>query len=347
MLRTCLDDLEQRITPSVEDELLAEWKKFATGTVTTGIFSPQRRQQAPATISWPEININDAIEDVELMALDQFSECSKILDAGSGHLMNVRCNYGTGIMASLFGAELFIMPRETNTLPTTRPITGGKDAIKALIDRGVPDIHQALGAKVFEMREKFVDMMRDYPNIKRYVHLYHPDLQGPIDTCELLWGSSLFVDLVDEPDLVKDFLGLITETYITFMKKWLDLVPASSNSVHWSFLHKGALMLRDDSAMNMSSRMFKKFIEPCDQRLLDTFNGGAIHFCGRGDHYIPHISTMNGVFAVQLSQPEYNDMEKIFTYTIDNGIKLLGLPRDAAEQAVQQGRELYGRVHCW
>ncbi len=37
---------------------------------------------------------------------------------------------------------------------------------------------------------------------------------------------------------------------------------------------------------------------------------------------------MRGVFAVPMSQPELNDMEKIFKYTIDKGIKLLGFSRE-------------------
>jgi hypothetical protein len=298
-------------------------------------------------VSWPVININDAIEDFDVMALHQFSQCSRMLEEGSGELLNVRCNYGTGILPSLFGVEMFIMPRETNTLPTNRPLAGGKEAIKALLDRGIPDIHTRLGAKVFEMGERFLAMMKDYPGIQRYVRLYHPDVQGPIDVCELLWGSGIFVDLVDAPELVSDLLNLVTETYIAFMREWFTLVPASTYSAHWSLMHKGAIMLRDDSAMNVSPRMFKKFIEPYDQRLLTAFGGGAIHFCGRGDHYIEHISKMQGVYAVNMSQPEYNDLEKIFQHTIDKGIKLLGLSRDTAEQAMQQERDLHGNVHCW
>jgi uroporphyrinogen-III decarboxylase len=115
--------------------------------------------------------------------------------------------------------------------------------------------------------------------------------------------------------------------------------------VHWSLLHKGNIMLRDDSAMNLSPKMFAEFVEPYDQRLLNEFGGGALHFCGKGDHYIARIPEMRGVYAVQMSQPEYNDMEKIFTHTVDKGIPLLRLPRKAAQAALQQGRDLHGLVH--
>jgi len=44
------------------------------------------------------------------------------------------------------------------------------------------------------------------------------------------------------------------------------------------------LEARIDPAMNLSPGMVSEFALPYDQRLLDAF-GGAVHFCGRGDHY--------------------------------------------------------------
>jgi hypothetical protein len=348
MIGKYLDDLENRIDAKTEDLLFTQWKCFTDGECTDSLFSPQRRQCAPPSIAWPEICINDAIEDFEMMALQQFYGCSVALAEGNGALMAVRCNYGTGILPSLFGAELFIMDRETNTLPTTKSLVGGKEAIKALLDRGIPDVTHGLGGKVLEMGQRFVGMMQNYPKIRQYVHIYHPDTQGPMDICELLWGSSLFLALLDSPELVKALLDLITETYIRFMREWIKIVPASNGyTVHWSLLHKGHIMLRDDSAMNLSPKMFAEFIEPYDQKLLDEFSGGAIHFCGKGDHYIHRISEMQGVYAIQMTQPEYNDMETIFQYTVDQGIKLLDLPKHAVEQALSQGRNLHNNVHCW
>ena len=106
-------------------------------------------------------------------------------------------------------------------------------------------------------------------------------------------------------------------------------------------------MLRDDSAMNLSPRMFDTFIKPYDGRLLREFGGGAIHFCGRGDHYIKRASEIEGLTTINMSQPEYNKMDVIFDNTVDKGINIVGLPRDAAEAALSQGRDLRGRVHCW
>jgi len=105
-------------------------------------------------------------------------------------------------------------------------------------------------------------------------------------------------------------------------------------------------MLRDDSAMNLSPALFDEFIRPYNQRILDAFGGGGDHFCGKGDHFIANLSELEGLHAVAMSQPEYNDMETIFRHTVDKGIKLLALERAAADAAIAAGRDLHGHVHC-
>ena len=114
----------------------------------------------------------------------------------------------------------------------------------------------------------------------------------------------------------------------------------SETSVHWAMMQSGNLLLRDDSAMNLSPRMFKKYIAPYDGRLLKEFGGGAIHFCGRGDHYIAQAAELEGMATINMSQPEYNNMETIFEHTVDKGITIIGLPREAAEDALARGRNL-------
>lgn len=348
MIEKYLEDLENRINPPVEDNLLSQWKSFWDGTVKEDIFIPRREEKNPPSVKWPEVSVNSALNNYELMALQQFKMCSDSISEGSGGLLNVRCNYGTGILPSLFGAELFIMDEKLNTLPTTRPVSGGDEEIIKILNKGVPTIRDGLGIKVFEMAEKFIEMMDNYPGIKRYVNIYHPDLQGPMDVCELLYGSGLFIALIDKADLIHRFLNLITETYILFLNEWAKLVPFKDGySTHWSMLHKGNIMLRDDSAMNLSPEMFEAFIKPYDTKLLSVFNGGGIHFCGRGDHYIEKASEIEKLYAVNMSQPECNDMEKILKSTVDKGIKIIGLKRETAEELIKNGRDLRKNVQCF
>jgi len=348
-LDACLQDLQRRIDPTVENRLFQEWMTFLVGRFEGGIFSPRRPQPAPPAFEWPRISTNAAFADPELMVLREFAGCSGSLAQGGGGMLSVRCNYSTAIMPSLFGAELFMMEEHQDTLPTSTPLEGGGlDPMRRLLERNAPDIRAGLGARVFDTAALFKQVFQRYPGIARHVRLYHPDLQGPMDVTELLWGSALFYDVVDEPELVTRVLTLAADTYSRFMRAWEMLVPPHPDyNAHWGLLHRGRIMLRDDSAMNFSPDMFDTFIRPYDARMLAEFGGGAIHFCGRGDHYIESVSTIPGLTAIQLSQPEYNDMERIYRNTVDRGIALLGLQRQAAEAALAAGRDLHGRVHVW
>ncbi len=347
VLKRCLDDLERRISPQEEERIGQEWIAFSDDRFRGDIFSPRRGEPSPPSVEWPFVSVNAALEDYDAMALQQFGQwCSQRLANAEGHLLSVRCNYGTSILPLLFGPEPFVMDEELNTLPTSRPLPD-LDAIKKILARGVPDLHGAYGGRALEMGERYMAIASEYPKIGRHVHIYHPDLQGPMDVVELLWGSSLFYALYDTPALVKELLELVTATYVEFMRAWERVVPFRDGyNAQWGLLHKGRIMLRDDSAMNLSPEMFEEFVRPYDQKLLDEFGGGGIHFCGRGDHYIEMASQMSGLHAINMSEPGYNDMDVIFTHTVDKGIKIIGLERDAAEAALARGRALHGQVHC-
>lgn len=343
-LERCLEDLEARIDPDQEEQLLQSWLDFSYGRHPQPIFEPQRRQAKPPGLVWPKVTINAALADYDLMALQQFGGCSAALSSASGLLLNVRCNYGTPIMPALFGASLFVMDEALETLPTSWPL-GSLDAIKRLLDSSLPDYHAGLGGQVLQMGEHYAEICRAYPKIRQFVFIYHPDLQGPMDVCELLWGSSIFYALVDQPELVHALLERVTQVYIDFMRLWMEIVPFHyPGNAHWGFYHLGNIMLRDDSAMNLSPEMVREFVLPYDQRLLTELGGGAIHFCGKGDHFIGSLSELRGLHAMNVSQPELNAMETVFQNSIDKGINLLGLRHQAALDAINLGRELHGRV---
>ncbi|MEN6478365.1 MAG: hypothetical protein ABFD20_01855 [Anaerolineales bacterium] len=345
-LKACLADLEERLDLVEESGLLHAWQAFSAGQFTGELFSPRRSALNPARVQWPmHVPVNAALADPDLMALQQYLACSRSLEMADGLLLNVRANYGTGILPSLFGARPLIMADELDTLPTTWPL-GDVAAIERLVDAGVPDLSQGMMPQVLAMGARYAEIAAQYPQIGAQVFIYHPDLQGPFDVVELLWGSSVFLALFDRPALVHALLELVTQTYVRALEAWQQIVPFHpEGNAHWGYYHRGNIMLRDDSAMNLSPAMFAEFVRPYDQRLFDHFGGGALHFCGRGDHYLPQVAEMRGVYAVAMSQPEYNDMERVFTYTVDQGINLLGLDCAAARAALAVGRPLHGRVH--
>ena len=343
ILDKCLNDLASRIDESQERHKRKEWECFLDGHCPSDVFVPSERKPAPPRVEWPYVSVNAAFDDFDAMLLHQFRGCSDHLAAGDGASLTVRCNYGTSIIPSLFGVEQFMMAEELDTLPTSHPLQSS-DAIRKLVDAGPPNVRSFLGGKVFEAAGRFLEALEKYPVLQRTIDLYHPDTQGPMDIAEVVWGSDIFYAFGDEPELLTSFLELITNAYTRFLRDWYELVPRTRDwSNHWNMAHKGALMIRNDSLMNLSPEIYTEFVRPFDQRLFDEFGGGAIHFCGRGDHFIEAMSQMRGLHAINISQPHLNDMSVVFLNTVDKRIKLLDLARSAIEYA---GRPLCGQVHC-
>jgi len=322
MIDRYLNDLENRLDPEQEEALLTAWIGFADGKVGAGPFEPPKRIPAPPGLDWPDIRINDALADEEKMLLSQFKLCSDQLASGSGLLLSVRANYGVGIIPSFFGAEPFIMPEHMNCLPNVKPLAGGSRTIGKLVSAALPDLDQGYGPRVFRMAELYRQVRARYPRIARYVRVDHPDCQGPFDIVELLWGSDVFLSLFDEPELVHALLDRLCCFYIRFMDAWFAaMMPTDNYHAYFGRLHRGRITLRDDSAMNLSPEMCRTFVHPYDARLLDRY-GGAIHFCGRGDHYMADMVRSKGLSAIDMSQPHLNDMKRILRATVDQGINL-------------------------
>ena len=331
-----LDDIEARIDPQTEEDYIGQWRDFLYDRFEGDIFLPVRKKVSLPTVDIPRIdNINDALESYDNMLRHQLQGVSDALSKKKGNLC-VRANYGTGILSSLFGAEIFVMPRETNTLPTTRSLND-TELIRAKVEAGMPDLLGGFGKNVFEFGELCAEVFDRYPKIKKYVTVYHPDLQGPLDICELLWGGEIFYAMYDEPELVHAMLRLVTGTYTAFIEKWFDIFPPSDEmNLHWGYLwHRGAIMLRNDSAMNLQPDFYREFAMPYDGELLKKIRRRGA-FCGKGDHYIADLCSLDGLYGVQMSQPQYNDMEVIYKNTVDKGIKLLSFKKDVAEKDISR-----------
>lgn len=233
---------------------------FWTDAVRGLIFVRGGGNRAPARIEWPKIRINPALKDLELMLLRELAAVSANVAEGNGQILNIRCNYGTTILPSLFGVGIFYMDDEHDTLPASHALPGGADGIRALVEAGVPDFNRGWGPRVFETAAYYREKLKPYPKLSEYIRLYHPDLQGPLDLAEMIWGSGIFMEFYDNPELVKSFLALLTETYRRFMRRWNELAPPLNDRfpAHWGWGHRGKIVLRDDSAMNLSPEMYRE-----------------------------------------------------------------------------------------
>lgn len=319
-----LDDIERRLDEKTETAIYEAWRAFAMGEYNgEETFEAPRRTPSEASVTWKHVNVNDALADEDLMILSQLERCHVVLSTPSDALMIMRANYGVGNIASMFGAKKFIMPYEMDTLPNVYAIEGGADGIRRLLDAPQPDLHSGNCDQIWSVAERFVRIREKYPKIAQFVRIDNPDGQGPMDNCELLWGSDIFYAFYDEPELIHALLRRVTDTVRDFVEQWMKILPNTDGlASYFGRLGRGKIVLRDDSAMNLSPEIFDEFIAPYNGELLEYFGGGIVHFCGRGEHFADRLAKVKGLTCVDMSQPHLNNMDKIFTALPDQGINI-------------------------
>ena len=321
-----LADIERRIDPETEEDYREQWKNFWYNQTDVPVFRPERKKVSAPAIELKSFNINDCLKDWELMLDAQLGGVSGSL-SNKGAALGIRANYGTGIMTSLFGAEIFEMQREYNTLPTTKPLND-TEKIRGIIEKGMPDLTTGFGKDVLFFGEACAEIFENYPKIKRYVEVYHPDTQGPLDVLDLLWGGEMFCEMYEDPDLVHAGMRLVTDTYKAFMDKWYTIIPIRREmSVHWSLMIRGPILLRLDSGVNMSGEFYTEFSKPYDGELFDYYGGGCMHFCGNGDHFVESLCGIEKMYGINMSQPALNDMEIVLRAVQKNNKRFVGLSR--------------------
>ena len=168
-----LEDIERRIDPETEEDYKAQWRDFLYGRFDSEIFTPKRKKLSPPTIPYPSVHINDAIEDLDLMMQMQLVGVSAALNHPTISPC-LRANYGTGILSTIFGAQVFMMPRQASTLPTTRPCND-PEWMRAMVERGMPDLRAGFGGNVLDFGEYWAELTAPYPKVQKYVAMYQPD----------------------------------------------------------------------------------------------------------------------------------------------------------------------------
>jgi len=350
-LEWILKNLEENIDENEEERLNHEWDLFWDGKIDEPYFLPKRsaKDLSPILNDLQHVTVNDALTSYDKMICQQLEGVLKMLSSDNGKLLSVRPNFGTPTLATYFPIEIVKMADELDCLPANYPVKGGEEVFRKIADKGdIDDIpaYDNFATKALEMGEIMLETFSKYPKIAKYVHIYHPDTQGPMDLLEIMWGSDIFVDAYTCPEVLHDMLGIITRLYIKYIDYWLSYIPqySADKSVHWGMVHKGRVFLRNDSAMNFSPDMYREFFLPYDSVLCERY-GAAMHFCGRGDHYIPIATEMKGLHAINLSQPHLNDMDILFESSIDKGVYILDLERNCTIESAK-ARPLHGRVLC-
>ena len=250
----------------------------------------------------------------------------------------LRPNFGTGVTASMFGAEIRLVADDA--MPWVAPV--GAEGVRDILAAAVPDVAAGLGRKVIEQYAFYDAVLEAFPACREAFDITLPDLQGPFDTAELLWGSEIFVALGIEPETVTALLDRITDQMI---RAWQTLAPLTRDRQGEGMIHqhavgvKGNLLIRNDSAILMSPAMYAEAVAPFDARLGEALGGVAIHFCGNGEAHVPAMLD-TGVRCLDFGQSHMMDVDAIYAQCAPRRVPIvrLQLPDEEMTAAEVQRR---------
>ena len=254
----------------------------------------------------------------------------------------IRPNFGTGIIASMFGAEITLVG---DNMPWARPV-GGIETLRAIVESPLPHLGSGLGARVIEQYEFYHAVLADYPACREAIEITLPDLQSPFDTAELLWGSEILLAVNTQPDLVAALLDKIANQMLAFYRA-IDGLVRDSLRRDAQYQHavpvRGKILLRNDTAVLVGPQIYEDLIRPSDTRLARELDGIAIHFCGSGQHQIDSMLAIPGMQCFDFGQSYMMDVDAIYRESAPRCVPLarVSLPRE--ELTVENVRRRFPR----
>ena len=338
-LTELLDHLEATLTPEREAEIEDLHRRALS-------WEPVKR--LPLVLSYPALPGRwvpyphaEALADAEKMLFNELvsawgTSITHRETVGDDLPCTIRANFGCVLIASLFGARI---EQVEDNPPWVRNFETRAEFVAAL-QRDPLDFTQGWCPRVVERYEFYRAALAPYPGLAGVIKLVLPDLQGPMDTVELLRGSELYVDLYQDTALLADALAKAAAAQIglaRYLSRYVNDGPPGWTHQH-GFLVRGPILIRIDSAIMLSPRMYREQIAPYDEPVLRELGGGGLHSCGDISLNGPAYLDVPSVQCLDLGQPEMNDLDKLYALAQERRISLLRI--SAKEDELTSGSVL-------
>jgi len=255
---------------------------------------------------WPIYRFDEIYENLEKMLINELRAVYIGAKVQDDRLYGIRANYGTGIIASVFGCETRVFG---NTLPTGIHVSPQK--LAKILESEDPDINSGLMPRVFETAGYFRQILSKHPKLSQVIGSQMFDIQGPFDNASMIWGSDVYYALYDDPEKVKMLFSKIKNVILKSAKRLreIDNCPVHEHDGAWN--HVGGLVIRLDSCINLSAEHYTSIVKPFDEQLLKEF-GGWIHFCGNANHWWRYLLDIPNLKGINPHQGEFYDLYELY-----------------------------------
>ncbi len=212
--------------------------------------------------------------------------------------------YGIGAVAAAYGAEYVWNPGQA---PAVHPLFA--TTAEALQHTPVAIAQTAVGRHTLDMIDYFLT------ETKGRLPMSLSDAQSPLNASTMIVeNSSLFMDMLLDPDAVKQFLDRLATLTIDFMNEQRRMIGPCLASPGHGFASARCLEgygQSDDNIVMLSNEQYIECALPAFARVGQALGGPVFHSCGNWTpqlpavHSIPGLRMVDGAFSSQ-TDPDPN-----------------------------------------
>lgn len=273
---------------------------------------------------WPMREIYDDPAKMLFNELVHAFDTSLVENQGIGADLawTVRANFGTVVIASLFGASV---EQVEDNPPWAHAAEDSLGLLRSLASADPEDFSKGWCPRVIERYAWYREALAPYPRLSRAVRLILPDMQGPFDTLEMLIGGEAFLALHEEPEAVGAALRTLARAQVAFARCLASAVsdgPDGYAHQHATAI-RGRILLRDDTSIMIAPAQYRELVAPHDAHVLEALGGGGIHSCGNVGRHAPEYFDVPGLQCFDFGQAEMNDVDRLYALAAPKRIGLV------------------------
>jgi len=273
--------IEQRV------ENFKRYYAFENARPLVGFFMeseyPVDRYKASQTL--PE---DRPLKPEDFICNDYLPDCERLFNvheaAGGDFIWSASPFWGIPWLEACLGCEIYTLA-ESGSLHAEKHKTFSLDPVVPKFDPSEPWTKKAI---------EFIKLIAEHSN-NRYP-IATPRLRGIADLLAALYGNEMFIfKLMEDPDHIKKVCEDLTDYWIAFAKHLLKYIPLFHGGVGSFYYNMWApadsIWHQEDATALLSPDLYRKFIEPCDYRIADSFAGCFMHM--HPTDYYPYKELLN------------------------------------------------------
>lgn len=288
----------------------------------------------------PDFNLKEAYYDSEKMLVSGLKAALSTFFAKGDGVPSVRANMGCGIYATM--ANLTQLVFEDN-MPWLHN-HASKEQLLAMTPSDItPSEDYLLGLSHMRFMK---DALQDTG-----IFLFPMDLQGAVDTAHLIYGDEFFYDLYDDEEFIDHLFDLSCTAIIKGGRDCLDIIDPADFVPHYNNLvlpRSAPLKISEDTSTLLGAEHIARYSISTDNRILEAFGGGYIHYCGDNPHLyrgVVHDCPLS--LGLNFGNPERHDLPKVVRELAEEGRYYYGVIEPDQLEEVLRASYLDGVFHLF